>query len=400
VRFFQLNGEPRGPGPTLPPWDPAVISRAALGFEVFSTAATEEGIFRVYSFPVGPPGPPEAVAQTAVPLNEQHRLLTSLARTLLLLIPLALAAAGVGGAFLASRAIAPVQALKRATLELGEGDLSRRIEVSGRDEFADLAVTFNAMAARLSSAFSRLESAYEQQRRFAGDASHELRTPLTTLKANTSLALSLKPDLDAYREALEAADAAADVMNRIVQDLLLLARSDDGRLQMDLQLLDIDTVLRDAARATSRPELAPVLVQTRTEGALVAGDPLHLRRLFTNLLENALRHTPAAGTVRLAARALDQPVPTGGAASTALACPAPAVGTVPPVPASTPEPASSGISIEVRPSTYRICSSGSTGAMLRVPIPVTTPAAARDWGCPSAKPSSWHTAARSTWTAS
>src|SRR4029079_16348299 len=102
---------------------------------------------------------------------------------------------------------------------------------------------------------ARQEEAYERQRRFVGDASQELRTPLTVIKANTSLALSDAALPTEYREVLEEVDTAADRTIRIVQDLLLLARSDAGQLPLRREPLDAAGLLEQARRAG--PPLPP-----------------------------------------------------------------------------------------------------------------------------------------------
>jgi signal transduction histidine kinase len=194
--------------------------------------------------------------------------------------------------------------VKRITAEaaqIGAQDLSRRLEVTGKDELSELASTFNGMIARLEAAFQQMEQAYEQQRRFTADASHELRTPLTTIKANTSLALCGEPTPAEYREALEAADEAADSMNRIVQDLLLLARSDGGQLGLALQAVPLRELLGRAISVVQDPESAELALRLQAEDLAVVGDSHHLARLFVNLLENAIRHTPATGKITVQA---------------------------------------------------------------------------------------------------
>src|SRR5262249_56652940 len=103
-------------------------------------------------------------------------------RTLLILLPIALLVVGLGGLFLTDRALRPVHQVTQAAAQIGAEDLSRRLEVTGRDELAHMASTFNAMIARL-------EAAFERQRRFTADASHELRTPPTRIQVSTSMAL-------------------------------------------------------------------------------------------------------------------------------------------------------------------------------------------------------------------
>jgi signal transduction histidine kinase len=251
------------------------------------------------------------VVQVAQPLEERERLVESQFRTLLVLVPLALLVAGVGGLFLTNNALRPVDQMTQAAADIGAGDLSRRLEVRGQDELARLALTFNSMIARLEgtfrgleNAYYRLEGAYEEQQRFTGDASHELRTPLTRIKGMTSLALSGPGCFDEYRDAVIVADQAADAMSRIVQDLLLLARSDAGQLTPCLAPVSVGALLRRAADqpvATSGPA---ILLQSPEPDLVVAGDADHLARLLNNLVENALRHTPS-GEITLAARPVD-----------------------------------------------------------------------------------------------
>ena len=173
----------------------------------------------------------------------------------------------------------------------------------GKDEFSELAGTFNGMLGRLELAFTRLGQALEQQRRFTADASHELRTPLTIIKANTSLALEEERSNAEYRRALEAADRAADATNRIVQDLLLLARGDAGQLRMELRPLHINEVLERAVEAFESFSTAPIAREWTEPSLLVPGDSHHLLRLFSNLLENAVRHTPPTGRITVTAGA-------------------------------------------------------------------------------------------------
>jgi heavy metal sensor kinase len=302
-RVLNLEGGPMVPFSEDEPWDADTFLLSAAGQQNYSTVIVDHEPVRVFSAPLWVNGQVEGVVQVAHPLIEQQRLNDGLLRALLTLIPLALVVAGAGGLFLADRSLRPVRNITQAAAQIGAEDLSRRLEVTGQDELGELAHTFNGMISRLEGAFERLESAYEQQRRFTGDASHELRTPLTAIKANTSLALCGERTHAEYREALQAADQAADTMTRIVQDLLLLARSDGGQLRLDQQPLPIETMLRRALASVPAHERAPVFLELPERPLGVLGDAHHLTRLFVNLLENALRHTPLDGRVTLAVSA-------------------------------------------------------------------------------------------------
>ncbi len=260
---------------------------------------------RGFGNPAGPPpGLPPACLQVAQPLTEIDGLNAGVLRAMLMLGPLVLLVAAVGGIFLTDRALRPVRDLTRAAANLSERDLSLRLEVVGDDELAELAGTFNGMLGRLAEAFDRLARAYEQERRFSADASHELRTPLTIIKANTSLALRGARSAEEYREALVEADAAADTMARIVQDLLLLARSDAGQLRSERSEVALDELVPEVSRSVQDgfgATVAPISWRPSVPGLRVLGDEHQLARMLANLLRNALRHTPTDGQIRVEA---------------------------------------------------------------------------------------------------
>jgi len=320
-RFLNLKGEtlfapPDEHGQKVPPWDPSSFALSAKGQEVSSTIPNDQVPLRVLSVPIRRDGKIIGVAQLTSPLEPLQTELARLTGTLLTLIPLALLIAGIGGAFLTNRALRPVRELGLAAGRIEASDLSQRLPDSGGDEFAVLATTFNGMLSRLESAFHAMEAAYEQQRQFTADASHELRTPLTIIKANTSLALLNGGTAVDYRCALEAADLGADRTIRLIQDLLLLARADAGSDPMHRQCVPLGVVLTQAAEAALAVRHRPhtdldhphsvlhhphSVLHLPAIGLNVSGDEHSLRRLFSNLLENALRHTSPEGTVTVTA---------------------------------------------------------------------------------------------------
>jgi two-component system OmpR family sensor kinase len=311
--FFDLRQKERS---TDLPWDAAGAAAAIQGEARYTTVVTAGGEkIRVYSGPLKRRGVIVAAFQLAYPLDEWERLLERQWQILFVLAPLALLVAGFGGYFLTNYALRPVREVTQAAARIGARDLSRRLEVRGQDELAELAATFNGMIARLEATFrelgktnqeleaacEKLAKSYEEQRRFTGDASHELRTPLARIKGSTSLALLGPHSIDDYREALAVADDAADAMSRIVQDLLLLARADAGQLPLRLQPAALEEVIQRAILALRGRPGAPIHLRLSAAGLEVAGDSDHLTRLLVNLLENALRHTPADGAITVAA---------------------------------------------------------------------------------------------------
>lgn len=295
------------PGAPDSPWDAGSgLAHALRGQPSYTNIALKGEHLRVYSQPLRQRGQIIGAVQMAnslAPLNESVRQMT---RTLLTLIPLALLIAGFGGAFLTDRALRPVRDITQSAGQIEASNLSGRLPVTGRDEFSLLAATFNAMLERLETAFARLEQSFQQQRRFTADASHELRTPLTIIKANTSLALSGERTPEQYRHALAAADKAADRMNRIVQDLLLLARTDAAPWEARLAPTPLADVLEEAAEPLQTPAHPAITLDLPADPLLVMGDQHALLRLFTNLLENAVRHTPQGGKITITATATEQ----------------------------------------------------------------------------------------------
>jgi two-component system OmpR family sensor kinase len=321
-RLLSPAGKSVGGPPSEGPWDPGAFTLALQGAEVYSTTQALDQPVRILSVPLIPDGKMMGVMQIVFPLNDVHEELGRLTRTLLTVSPLALLAAALGGALLTDRALRPVRQITQAAAQIGASDLSDRLPVKGHDEFSELAATFNGMLSRLEQAFTQLAQALEQQQRFTADASHELRTPLTIIKANTSLALEEERSNVEYRRALEAADRAADTTNRIVQDLLLLARGDVGQLGVDRRPIRIGEILQRATepfrtdgsrlpvpgfqpgtehRAPGTLLPPPISIDLSDPSLAVAADPHHLVRLFGNLLENAVRHTPPTGHITVSA---------------------------------------------------------------------------------------------------
>jgi signal transduction histidine kinase len=266
---------------------------------LYTTITDDEGVtLRVYTRPM----PDGGAGQAAYPLTDAYRALAGLNRALLLLMPVALIAAGFVGAALTDRVLRRVRAMTRAAARIGARDLAERLPADGDDEFSDLATTFNGLLGRLETAFTRQQRLVEQQRRFTADASHELKTPLTVIKGNTSMLLAGRPGEATYRESVGEIDRAANTMGKLVQDLLLLARSDEGRLgQGRIELLAREVLERAVARVPHGDGTAPIRLAIEGEPTLRGGED-ELTRMVANLLDNALRHTPPDGTVTLGAR--------------------------------------------------------------------------------------------------
>ena len=197
-----------------------------------------------------------------------------------------------GGMFLAERTLKPVERITDIARGIGESDLSRRIDVESEDELGRLAETLNGMIARL-------EEAFQKQRRFVADASHELRTPLAVIQAESSLVLEKKRPQEDYRTSLELVSQEVDYMSDIVAKLLLLARTDAGSEPIDLQYVNIASLLGELAQDAEAlaQEKGVLFRQGPMDSLTVRGDRVKLRQLFLNILDNAIRYTPEGGAV-------------------------------------------------------------------------------------------------------
>ena len=276
------------------PLDPRALALAAGGQETYSLIRIEGQRVRVYSAPIRGEGKIWGVTQAGYSLAEVEHSLGNLNRALLTLIPLALIAAGWSSLFVTGRLLRPVRHITQTAKRIGADDLSQRLSTRGNDEFSELAATFNEMLERLSQSF-------EQQRRFTADASHELRTPLTVVKSVASRFLARADLPEDYRKGMERIDRAAGVMNGVAQDLLLLARADAGHFDLPLRPTRLADALDTALSCVPQQEGVTIHNRAQDTPLMVEGDENHLARLFINLLDNAIRHTPPSGSVTLSA---------------------------------------------------------------------------------------------------
>jgi heavy metal sensor kinase len=196
------------------------------------------------------------------------------------------------------RALEPVRSIASMARSISEHDLHRRVDIRvPPDELGELVATFNAMLARLDDSFEGL-------RRFTADASHELRTPLALMRTELDGALARKREPGEYRRVLLEIQQEVDRMSRMVDRLLMLARFDAGALHPAFTSVDVADMLYESA-ARWRPEAQRKSVQIEVEApetGITNGDPDLLRRVLDNLLDNAVRHTPPGGQIRVAAK--------------------------------------------------------------------------------------------------
>ena len=305
---FYADGRSEMPEDKRAVLDQDGLARALRGEIVRRDLLIKGEPVRVLSSPSFDHNGNKAAVQNAYALKEVYRAIGGIDTALLLLIPVGLMGAVWLGSALTTRVLRRVQRLTQAAERLGAQDFSRRLPHTGSDEFSHLAQTFNGLLGRLEQAFQQQKQLLELQQRFTADASHELKTPLTIIKGRAGLALSRSSTDEKSRHTFQEIEAATDTMSQLVQDLLLLARSDEGRMGRDRMELLIGDVLATAKRQALPDDSAPVTVSVRPEDLAIMGNEGELVRLFRNLLENAARYTPPEGSIHIAARCEDESV--------------------------------------------------------------------------------------------
>jgi signal transduction histidine kinase len=221
-----------------------------------------------------------------------HRLVVELA----VAGSIALLLASLAGYGLAAAMLRSVESMRRRAEAITASTPGMRLPVPrSRDEIARLAETLNDMLARL-------QAAFEHERRFVADASHELRTPLALLRTELDLALRRPRRREELEAALRSAAEETDRLSRLAEDLLLIARSDQGQLPVRREHVPAGELLADtAARFAARADAAErELVVGSDSGLVVDADPLRLGQALGNLVDNALTH--GAGEIELSAR--------------------------------------------------------------------------------------------------
>jgi len=233
------------------------------------------------------------------PLRNVGSTTTILGRGILVLgLVVALLAAALA-AWATRRSLRPLAEAERTAAAIAGGDLTRRVPAYATStEAGSLAASLNAMLDRLSATMTQRDATEARLRRFVSDASHELRTPLAAIRGYAELHLM---GADESGEAVARIEANADRMAALVDDLLLLARSDEAATVLaGDELVDVAHVLDDVAADLKAQDPSRTVSVAVADGTIVRGSARHLTQMFSNLAENALSHTPAGTPIELA----------------------------------------------------------------------------------------------------
>ncbi len=235
------------------------------------------------------------IIQAATPFETVNQASQHLVVIIVISTCVALIASIALGMVLTTRALKPIDDITRSAAQItAASDLKNRLTWNGpQDELGRLVTVFNK-------AMQRLEHLFTVQQRFVADVSHELRTPLTAIRGNIDLMKRYGMDQD----SLDAIDSEAQRMARLVNDLLLLARADNGELKLNLQELDLDLIIEEAYRE------AKILAKDRDlkinvsdfEPVRIKGDPDRLKQVLFNLINNAIKFTPDGGQIMFSLR--------------------------------------------------------------------------------------------------
>ena len=232
-------------------------------------------------------------AAVAEPLSVVDAGLSRLRRDFIAGVPLVLLLASIGGYFLARKTLSPIALMNQQTQRITAENLSARLDVMNEaDELGGLATTINHLLARL-------DHSFKEQQRFVADASHELRTPLAVLRGETEVALSQTRSVAEYKASLNLIKDEAERLSRIVEDLFILARQPLDQPRVVKAPVSLKQLVGECARAAqvlaAQKELK-VTVNAPID-LTVDGDEELLQRMILNLLDNAVKYTPAQGEI-------------------------------------------------------------------------------------------------------
>ena len=260
--------------------------------DLFSTIQFKNESFRVHSKPL-------KVHQNQYKLfvygnlKNQNELKNLLFKIFLVTVPLTILLAGLGGYFLARKSLQPIIEMSNQAKQITSQNLHERLPIANKnDELGNLATVFNQL-------LNRLDTAFEQQKRFMADASHELRTPLAIVLGESEVALSKtnRTSKD-YQESLAIVHDESKRLSKIVEDLFMLARVDAGQFKMNFAEIYVDEIVADCVRSIrTLAEKRQIEIDIKLEETQIRGDEKLLHRLFLNLLDNAVKYNIDGGMI-------------------------------------------------------------------------------------------------------
>ena len=271
------------------------LAQPQAGMTVLWSRSIGGADYRVIAQPATSNGR-QGVLVIATSISSTEAAIHRLELLLAILIPLGVALSALGGWWLAGKGLGPVARITEEAAAIGADRLADRVDVPPTmDEIGRLAVTLNSM-------LERIQTSSDRQRAFVSDASHELRTPLAIMRAELDVSLGTPNLSDDARATLLSAREETDRMSRMVEDLLLLARMDEGALPLSHEPFDLRDVTKTAARDLSvlADERNIRIAVSAGPPVIVVGDAARTEQVIRNLLENAIKHSPSGTPVTAA----------------------------------------------------------------------------------------------------
>ena len=252
---------------------------------------------RLLSHPLIENGELVGVVQVGQELGPLQETIEELRLIYLVVGPFAIFWLCLGCWLLAERTIAPIIEVTEAAQGITADNLTRRLPFGNhQDELSQMVACLNQMLDRLEKSFRRI-------RQFSGDASHELRTPLTILRGETEVTLRWAKTVDEFRDMLRSNMEEIDRMERIIESLLTLAKSEVGELTLEMKQLSLSDMIQELylqSRILCESKKIAVEMDLRVEEEVrIRGDELRLRQMFLNLISNAIKYTPEDGELKI-----------------------------------------------------------------------------------------------------
>lgn len=232
--------------------------------------------------------------RTVIEITSTFQALQTMREQLIIAIIPCLLLAALGGFLITYWALKPIKNIARTAKEIGDGDLSKRIELdTAKDEIGELLTEFNHMA-------DNLQNVIEREKQFSSDASHEIRTPISVIITNAEYAIESK-DLQVCTQTLELIIAKSQHMQQMLSQLMILARGHEQAQAMELEQLDISNVINDIAeeRALKAKEKNIVINVASEKDIIVNVDLMLLSRMITNLIDNAVQYGRKDGFINI-----------------------------------------------------------------------------------------------------
>lgn len=275
----------------------SALKNASKGLITFETNRPfGNSPLRTVTFPVLENNHITKIVQVASSLEDVEDALNTLLIILMIAVPFALLVASLGGQFLANKALKPVDHITQTARLITSQNLNQRIKPPKvKDEISRLIETFNEM-------ISRLDRSFNQVKQFSTDVSHELKTPLTILKGEVEVALRKERVLYEYEQILKSNLEEINRMSQIVEGLLLLSKADSGEIRLNREDMNLTEILNEVVAQVN--VLAPsknlrIETSNHHEETHIFGDPLRIRELFLNLIENGVKYTEERGSIHI-----------------------------------------------------------------------------------------------------